>query len=233
MQAQTLARDRDQRSSGWRVAFESSGTWVWIGEWRSVSTPPGITDLADVRPPEAPNARTQWAFEVFGGRVLSLLVRLLGEPDEAETLAQETFCRLMQSDATFADAVSMRAWLFRVARNLVLDHHKKHRPRLLGREPDAEDPLDAMPAPAVDDVEARDQARAMRGALGELPALYRTTLVLRYLEELSYEEMAEIEGVSQSALRTRVQKGIEMLRGSLGLDPSQTKASGRRFPKAQ
>jgi len=57
----------------------------------------------------------------------------------------------------------------------------------------------------------------LRMAMASLPELYRHTLTLRFLEELDYAQIAEIEGVTESALRTRVQTGLTLLRKALQL----------------
>lgn len=162
------------------------------------------------------------AFELFAEPLYVYLHRMLGDDGESESLTQECFLRLWASEAAFPHEGALRAWLYRVARNLVFDRSKRRRPRLLsdeaGEDGDARsDPFerhDEATGPAERLEQAEDAAR-MRAALERLPELYRSTLVLRYLEEWSYEALAELEGVSVSALRTRIHKGLQLLRAEM------------------
>ena len=160
------------------------------------------------RPPSEARERAVYAFEHYAESILGFIGRLLQDRHDAEALAQEVFLRLLVEKGSFAAEGKLRSWLYRVARNLSLDHLKKQRAKPVGAALDL-----LLPAKlATDSLEERELLEAMHRSLGELPPLLRSTVVMRFLEGLSYEEIAEIEAVSQSALRTRIQKGIELLR---------------------
>jgi RNA polymerase sigma-70 factor (ECF subfamily) len=162
-------------------------------------------------------ALTETAFRSYGSAILSFLYRLTGCRHEAESLCQETFFRLLRAAPEFPSEASLRTWLYRVARRLALDAGRKHRPEL------TETPLVPDPSPGpVETRERREEVDRLLRSLHRLPALYRHTLTLRFLEELDYPDIAEIEGVSQSALRTRVQKGLSLLRAELDAGRTRT-----------
>ena len=173
-------------------------------------------------PPEGARERAAWAFELWGCELLAFVDRLLGDLNEAEALTQEAFCRLVASDADFENPAKLRAWLYRVARNLAYDWSKRHKPLLTSSLEDGETSAleESSPSSGASLIELDDELRAMRCALASLDEPYRSTLVLRYLEQWSYAEIALHEEVSESALRTRVQKGLEMLRVRLAEQPA-------------
>jgi RNA polymerase sigma-70 factor (ECF subfamily) len=157
------------------------------------------------------------SFEENAPGLYLYLHRLIGDEHEAESLTQECFLRLCRSDATFPHGGALRAWLYRVARNLVFDRQKRRGPRLLeeeARELALTERPDEGPGP-VEALERRDDAQRMRAALSRLPLLYQSTLALRFLDEWSYERIAELEEVSVSALRSRIHKGLQLLRSEL------------------
>lgn len=170
--------------------------------------------MASAELPSCPRVLADWAFERFAPSVLGYLRRMMRDPDEAEALAQEVFCRVVQAKGTYPNESSLRAWLFRVARNLAFDHAKKSRPRPISTLEDRTD-LERPVSSFVAVLEQDEEIAAMHAALAKLPEIYRSTLVLRFFEELTYEEIKAIEGVSESALRTRTQKGLSLLREAL------------------
>lgn len=179
--------------------------------------------------PHGTSRLAAWAFERWGSQVLGFLRRLVGDEHEAEALAQEVFCRLLEAGGAFENSAMIRGWLFRVARNLALDHGKKRKPQLLTpASSEGGDPLDEFAGTRDTGSDEREYCRRMHAALERIPDLYRSTLVMRFLEEWSYERIAALEGVSESALRTRVQKGLQLLRGALGLPEPRTRTADRR-----
>lgn len=185
------------------------------------------------RVPVCPRARASQAFESYGAAILGYLRRMLTDPDDAETLAQDTFCRLVQADGPFPTHASLRAWLFRVARNLAFDFTKKSRPRPLSSldERDAESSRSMMRSNFAEALERDEDTAAMHAALATLSEAYRSTITLRFLQAWTYEEIAALEGVSESALRTRVHKGLALMRDALTQRhlASRADASADRF----
>jgi len=132
--------------------------------------------------------------------------RLLGDGPDADDLAQETLARALQSPTP-----RTRSWLAAVARNLSFEFRRSDAHRRAREK-------DSARSEAVDEVEALERAALQRSLIDEVMRLAepeRTAIVLRYLEGLSYEELAASQGISVVAARKRVSRAIERLRVKL------------------
>ncbi len=171
--------------------------------------------------------RRAWIESCFAEHAAGLYVylsRLTGDDGDAESLTQECFLRLCASKAEFPHPGALRAWLYRVARNLAFDRSKRRRPHLLDAEGQKRihEQADSQACPSTA-LELGEDVQRLRAALADLPELYRSTLVLRFLDEWSYEDLADLEQVSVSALRTRIHKGLRLLRELLEPRPSSSR----------
>lgn len=136
-----------------------------------------------------------------------------GRLAEAEDLLQETFFRAIRGIAQLDPTRSFRAWLTGIAAHVVSD---RHRPASARRERADDDALEHATAasrlatPTPDDAMAR--------ALDEIDPLTRSILVLRYVEELSWDETGRLVGMSREAVKKRLLRGRAELRDLLGGD---------------
>jgi RNA polymerase sigma-70 factor (ECF subfamily) len=142
--------------------------------------------------------------------VASLSARLVRPGADAEDLQQETLLSALQHPP--ADAGALRAWLGKVARNHALQNQRA-RMRRAAREQwaSSEEAL-----PSTDEIVARENAR--RGvveALTKLDEPYRSTLLLRFYEDLPPREVARRTGVPVETARTRIKRGLALLREDL------------------
>jgi RNA polymerase sigma-70 factor (ECF subfamily) len=165
------------------------------------------------QPPLATATLAAFAFERHGQAIQSFLYRLLGKRDEAEALCQEVWVRLLRARPTFESDLALKSWLYRVAKHLAVDQGRRARLRVVGT---AEPPeaTSQLPDPLAQTTDA-EQVQNLLWALDQLAEPYRATLVMRFLQQLGYDEIAAIESVTESALRTRVQKGLRLLRQHL------------------
>jgi RNA polymerase sigma-70 factor (ECF subfamily) len=152
--------------------------------------------------------------ELHFTRVYSLLYRTIGNHEDAEDLAQETFVRAWAALARFREESSFPTWIARIALHLATDHA---RARGLRRSAPLEE---REPAAAADEgPEARsaedELARSLARALGELPPRLRLALVLRVLEGREYAEVAELTGVRAATARTQVMQARALLARAL------------------
>jgi RNA polymerase sigma-70 factor (ECF subfamily) len=151
-------------------------------------------------------------------RVLALARRMLGEPAEAEDVAQETFIRAWKAARTWRPGrARFDTWLHRVAMNLCYDRLRR-RGRIQGDPPDRPDE-----GPGPDrDLHARDVGRRVDAALAALPLRQREAIVLAHYQELPAVEAAAIMGVSIEALESLLSRARRSLRVALadvrGLD---------------
>jgi RNA polymerase sigma-70 factor, ECF subfamily len=164
------------------------------------------------------------AFEQLSGayadRLFMLLLRLLGDPDEAMDVAQEVMLRAWLGITRFQGRSSYFTWLYRIAvneANRALDRRSR-RPAGVSigtRE------LDLPASPAQETARAAESSelrRALREALMQLPPELRTAIVLRDVEGLSTQEAAEIAGVGQAAFKSRLHQARIRVRAAIGDD---------------
>ena len=142
---------------------------------------------------------------------------LSGSDAEAEDLVQETFARALGREASFSPGTNMRAWLFRILRNLFIDgrRRKKLSPVALA-DLDADDRSEE---PLFGDAELAALRRVVAGnierALAALSPDARTAVLLD-LEGFSEREIAEVLGCAAGTVKSRLSRAREALRGMLG-----------------
>ncbi|MBZ0137462.1 MAG: sigma-70 family RNA polymerase sigma factor [Planctomycetes bacterium] len=134
---------------------------------------------------------------------------VLGNAGDAEEMAQETFVQVFQKLEKLREPAAFTGWVWRIARDTALKHIRKHR-RMVRVEnvPETVNEDDAPHLPMVADEEKAE----LMAALNELPDDMREALLMRYWEELEYEEMAKRTGVSAAALYQRVCRALKRLR---------------------
>jgi len=147
--------------------------------------------------------------------VYNLALRMAGDPDEAADLTQEVFLRVHRHLGKFQGRSTLKTWIFRVALN-----HCRSR---LGRRPRPAVSLTGaegerareLPDPGRGPEElalAHDEARRLEAALAALPVVFREAVVLRDVQGLAYEEIAEVLGVRVGTVRSRIARGRDRLR---------------------
>lgn len=149
----------------------------------------------------------EYAFELLFQRyyssVFGVVLRIVGDPGEAEELTHDAFVKLYQRPIAVSEEANVRAWLYRVATNSAFNSLRSRRRRLgwlkrfAGRA-DSRDHDDSDPAQLVAD---RDESRRVRDCLARLPERQRTALVLRFSGQ-SYAEVADALGVSVGSIGT-------------------------------
>ena len=132
--------------------------------------------------------------------------RRLGNHESAEDAVQDTLLRAYRALPSFDGDLRLRAWLHRILTNVCHDEGKRRR-----RQVDLIDRLEAEPvevaADPIEEAVLHDTVRIMSEALAELPESYREALVLRYVDGLSFREVAELTGVTEENARARVHRG--------------------------
>jgi RNA polymerase sigma-70 factor (ECF subfamily) len=161
--------------------------------------------------------------ERYHGKVFQLVYRYTGDYEEASDLTQDTFVRAYRAWGEFRGESQIYTWLYRIALNLCHNQRKKgdRKKRLEGASLDApqyEDdesrPLevaDARPQPShrIENDELRER---LHEALLSLPDNYRTVIVLRDIEGLSYEEIASVTDSTLEAIKSRLFRARTLLR---------------------
>ena len=150
-------------------------------------------------------------------RLLRLCERLLGDVEEARDAVQEVFLKAFRKAGDFRPRSQVYTWLFRIATNHCLNRLRRRRLVRFTRlgEPEEEDapafdPPDAGADPAAA-LEARRRWLATRRAIARLPAGQRAVLVLIRFEGLSYREAAEVLGLTEGAVESRLFRAMRHL----------------------
>jgi RNA polymerase sigma-70 factor (ECF subfamily) len=158
----------------------------------------------------------------YQNRLYRYLLRFVRQPAVAEDLFQQTWLRVAQKIRRYDARRSFEAWLFAVARNLAIDHLRRHAPQSLDEPlPSGEAAHEhiAGGAPdALDLVLTRERGALVAAAVAELPAVYREVLTLRFEEEMKLEEIAELIDAPLSTVKTRLRRALEALRQKLEKD---------------
>jgi RNA polymerase sigma-70 factor, ECF subfamily len=180
------------------------------------------SDLALVKDAQQGNAQA-WEKLVrrHTQRIFTLCHRYAGKGDWAEDLTQETFLRIFRSLHQYrSDYGSFTNWIIRITQNLLIDHYRKNHwtERVVSTPAEVEEEtgsvLDHLPSPHPcphRQYEARENRQAIQQALKLLSPPLREAVILRYLRELSYEEMASVLRVSDGTVKSRISRGRQEL----------------------
>ena len=152
-------------------------------------------------------------------RLVRYLLYLTGRQEYAEDLAQETWIRVLQRGSQYNGRQRFDPWLFAIARNLAIDSLRKRRKAVATESlPNDRDAMLLLASTDPSPFEAATQSEdAMRLAaqLQILPPLYREALLLRFQEDLSLAEMAQVLGAPTTTVTSRIYRGLAALRSAL------------------
>jgi RNA polymerase sigma-70 factor, ECF subfamily len=153
-------------------------------------------------------------------RLYGTLVNLLGSPHDARDASQDAFVLAFEKLETFRRESAFYSWLFRIAYNAAVSRHRKTR-RISGSVEAARDATGAEPVderPETDpthQLDTQERQSIIRSALNELAEDYRTAIVLREMEGMSYEEIAGVVNVPVGTVRSRIHRARTELREKL------------------
>jgi RNA polymerase sigma factor (sigma-70 family) len=143
-------------------------------------------------------------------KVFNVAYKFVGKHDEAEDLTQDIFLKIFRSLDTFDRRANFQTWLISVSRNLCIDHYRSVRKEreTIDRQVDANELAPAAPEPGpIAALEQRDRVALLRQALARLPESLRTAVVLRDLQELSYQEIADRLNLPEGTVKSRINRG--------------------------
>jgi RNA polymerase sigma-70 factor, ECF subfamily len=159
--------------------------------------------------------------EQYQYRLFRYLAHLTGSRERAEDFFQETWVRVLERGHQYEGKWKFEAWLFAIARNLVIDWQRRRKPASLdelmepGEETAAFQPATAPEeSPLAQAIEKQDESTVQK-SLARLPAIYREVLLLRFQEEMQLEEIAAVTSLPLSTVKSRLYRGLDGLRGAL------------------
>jgi RNA polymerase sigma-70 factor (ECF subfamily) len=152
--------------------------------------------------------------EAYQGPVYNLAYRMLANSGEAEEAAQEAFIRAYTRLDSYDPAHKFSTWLLSITSNYCIDQIRKRRAVLLS----IDEPLPPHPALHSDNNKgpeaeflAQEREQLVQGLLSELPAEYRQAVILRYWYDMSYEEIADVQETTVSAVKSRLFRARRLL----------------------
>jgi RNA polymerase sigma-70 factor (ECF subfamily) len=143
-------------------------------------------------------------------KVFNVAYKFVGKHDEAEDLTQDIFLKVFKSLSTFDRRANFQTWLISVSRNLCIDHYRSVRKERETIDRDV-DPGDLMPVSVEVSpyaaLEARDRVSMLREAMTSLPDTLRTAVLLRDIQELTYQEIADQLELPEGTVKSRINRG--------------------------
>ncbi len=154
--------------------------------------------------------------------VLAVCRHILSDPAEAEDAAQDAFLTAYRKLGSFRSEGPLGGWLIRIAMREA-HRHGRRRPVTASLDPLIAESLESASSEAAPDpalvLEVHEREQSLRAAVDDLPNHYRDAVRLRYLEDRSYEEIAEATGRPEATVRAHVHRGLLRLRKGLAVEP--------------
>jgi RNA polymerase sigma-70 factor (ECF subfamily) len=173
-------------------------------------------------------ARDESAFNelvvTYQRRVFALVFRMLGRREEAEDLAQEVFVQVFKAIDQFRGESKLSTWIYRIAVNLCKNRTKYLSRRHANRQEDVDAMAERSSLASAKGVSVGDVSRpdelvegmqlevVVKRAIAQIDPDFRAVLVLRDVEDLSYEEIASITGLPDGTVKSRIHRGRAQLR---------------------
>ena len=143
-------------------------------------------------------------------KVFNVAYKFVGKHDEAEDLTQDIFLKIFKSLSSFDRRANFQTWLISVSRNLCIDHYRSVRKERETIDRDV-DPGDLMPVSVevspYAQLEHRDRVSMLREAMTALPETLRTAVLLRDIQELTYQEIADRLELPEGTVKSRINRG--------------------------
>lgn len=173
--------------------------------------------LAKIRNPETRNYGFNMLVRTYQQKVYWLARKMVIDHDDADDVTQEVFIKVHKAIDGFREDAQLYTWLYRIATNECLTFMKKKRRRFFLPIGDAEgelaEKIEATPAISGDEVQKK-----LQKALLTLPDKQRLVFNLKYYEDMSYEQMAEVTGTSEGALKASYHHAVKKIEDFLNRD---------------
>ncbi len=172
-------------------------------------------------------AGSEAAFDVlvthYHAPVFNLILGMLADPSDAADGTQEVFLKAFKGIRSFRQGSSLKTWLYRIAIREALNHRrwfKRHLQKNVSIDAEPEEgqsklEIEDMHATPFDQLASREIQSVVQSALNEIPDVFRSAVILRDLEGLSYEEVAEVLECSVGTVKSRILRGRRALKDLL------------------
>lgn len=187
-----------------------------------------VSGVEDLRLVQSLREGSEWAYEElltrFQQPVYALALRLLSDPSEAADVVQEVFLKVFRNVGSFRGNSSLKTWVYRItvneahnARRWFFRHRRREADLDLGAE-ETRDWKETIPDGSRSPFDVafdREQHVMIEAALDRINPIFREAVVLRDIADMSYEEIAEVLGVTLGTVKSRILRGREALREEL------------------
>jgi RNA polymerase sigma-70 factor, ECF subfamily len=161
-----------------------------------------------------------WLVTHYHGPVYNLILSMLGDTSDAADGTQEVFLKAFRGIRCFRQGSSLKTWLYRIALREALNHKrwfKRHLQKNISIDAQAEEgrsaiEIEDLGATPFDQLAAHEIQQAVHQALQEIPEVFRGAVILRDLEGLTYEEVAEVLECSVGTVKSRILRGRRALK---------------------
>ncbi|HYL68288.1 MAG TPA: sigma-70 family RNA polymerase sigma factor [Candidatus Limnocylindria bacterium] len=169
------------------------------------------------------DAAFDWLVTYYHAGVFNLVYGILADPADAADVTQEVFLRAFRGIRGFRRGSSLKTWLYRISVRQALNHRRwfwrHHRQQIsIDAEVEGKNPANELTdkeATPLEQYEAHETQATVRRGLAQVPPLFRSAVILRDLEGLSYEEVAEVLEVSVGTVKSRILRGRRLLKEAL------------------
>lgn len=160
--------------------------------------------------------------DLYKDKIYHLAYRMLNNRHEAEDIVQETFLRVYLHLDRFDTAQKFSTWIYRIGTNLCIDRLRKRKPSYsLDAELTTSEGADGYAMIASDghtpesELLLSETQETVRQAIQQLPDKYKPVVILRYMQDLSLQEIGDVLGLPVTTVKTRVHRGREFLRNKI------------------
>jgi RNA polymerase sigma-70 factor (ECF subfamily) len=163
-------------------------------------------------------AAFDWLVTYYHAPVYAVIFGILRNPNDAADVTQEVFLKAFRGIRAFRHGSSLKTWLYRIAVRESLNYkrwfwrHLRFQSSIEDGQPDGSADFEDTGTSPFEETASREIQQAVQHALGEVPAVFRAAVILRDLEGLSYEEVAEVLDVSVGTVKSRILRGRRLLR---------------------
>jgi RNA polymerase sigma-70 factor (ECF subfamily) len=169
------------------------------------------------------DAAFDWLVTYYHAGVFNLVYGILADPADAADVTQEVFLRAFRGIRGFRRGSSLKTWLYRISVRQALNHRRwfwRHHRQQISIDAEVEgknaaNELKDKEATPLEQYEAHETQATVRRGLGRVPPLFRSAVILRDLEGLSYEEVAEVLEVTVGTVKSRILRGRRLLKEAL------------------
>ncbi|OMF22087.1 RNA polymerase sigma factor SigW [Paenibacillus sp. FSL H8-0548] len=160
--------------------------------------------------------------DLYQDKLFHMAYRMLNSRQEAEDVVQDTFLRVYKNLDRYDDTLKFSTWIYRIATNLCIDRLRKRKPTYsLDAESHDHEGLDGYSMVPSDnrtpesELLLSDTQRIIHTAISSLPPKYKSVMTLRYMQDLSLQEIGDVLDMPVTTIKTRVHRGREFLRKKL------------------